>query len=125
MALKQAMFYADHVGAYLGRGSPGEAVGHGGVLALEAVLVHDPAGLAAPGGPPRVEDERFLHADERPSPQDLPVLARRLPVPRFRRPVSPRPRRVLAVLHHEEVPLLLPHRCPSCINITSQARLTI
>jgi hypothetical protein len=84
------------------------------VLAVEAVLVHDPAGLAALGRPPRVEDERLLHADEGLAPEDLPVLARRLPVARLGGPVRPQPRRVLAVLDTEEVPLLLPHGRPSC-----------
>jgi hypothetical protein len=90
-----------------------------GVLALEAVLVHDPAGLAAPGGPSRVEHERLLHADEGLASQDLPVLAGRLPVPGLRGPVRPQPRRVLAVLDAEEVPFLLPPCGPSCARVTS------
>jgi len=84
------------------------------VLVVEAVLVHDPAGLATPGGPPRVEDERLLQADEGLAPEDLPVLARRLPVAGLGGLVRPQPRRVLAVLDAEEVPLLLPHRRPIC-----------
>nr|ACR34846.1 unknown [Zea mays] len=78
-------------------------------LGVEAVLVHDPSGLLSPGRPPRVEDERLLGADERLAPEDVPVLARGLPVPGLRGPVGPQPRRVLAVLEAEEVPLLLPH----------------
>ena len=74
--------------------------------------MHDPVGLAAVGRPPGVEDERLPHADE---PAAVPVLAvahrlvppRRLPEPRQRRPVRPRPRRVLAVLVAEEVPVAL------------------
>ena len=87
-------------------------------LAVEAVLVHDPAGLLALGRPPRVEDERLLGADEHlaaVAPEDILVLARGLPVPGLRGPVRPQPRRVLAVLEAEEVPLLLPHLRQRCM----------
>ena len=82
-----------------------------GVIAgLQPVLVHDPVGLPAVGRPPRVEDERLPHADE---PAALLAVAHRLvppgrlPEPRQRRPVRARPRRVLAVLVAEEVPVTL------------------
>jgi hypothetical protein len=79
--------------------------------------VHDPAGLAAPGGPTSVEDERLLHADEDLPPEDLPVLAGRLPVAGLCGPVRPQSRRVLAVLDAEEVPFLFPPCGPSCTDM--------
>ena len=69
--------------------------------------MHDPIGLLPIGRPALVEDERLPHADE-------PVLVvhglvppRGLPEPGHGRPVGPRPRRVLAVLVAEEVPVVL------------------
>jgi hypothetical protein len=108
---------------YLGRG-PAATAGAGGWvdLAVEAVLVHDPAGLLALGRPPGVEDECLLHADQRLAPEDVPVLAGGLPVPGLRRPVGPQPRRVLAVLEHEEVPLLLPHPSQRCMHTNTHRR---
>ena len=72
--------------------------------------MHDPVGLPAVGRPPGVEHERLPHADE---PAAVLAVAHRLvppgrlPEPRQRRPVRPRPRRVLAVLVAEEVPVAL------------------
>ena len=83
----------------------------GVLVGLQPILVHDPVGLAAVGRPPRVEDERLAHADE-PAAAVLGVAHRLvpaggLPEPRQRRPVRARPRRVLAVLVAEEVPVTL------------------
>lgn len=39
----------------------------GGEVAVEAVLVHDPLGLLAPGGSAFVEDEGLLHPQEGPT----------------------------------------------------------
>jgi hypothetical protein len=90
--------------------SYGSCLGCGVLVGLQPVLVHDPVGLAAVGRPPRVEDERLPHADE---PGALLAAAHRLvppgrlPEPRQRGPVRARPRRVLAVLVAEEVPVTL------------------
>jgi hypothetical protein len=69
--------------------------------------VHDPVGLVAVGRPPLVEDERLPHADEAAPVVHRLVPARGLPEPCHGGPVGPRPRRVLAVLVAEEVPLAL------------------
>ncbi|BAT03551.1 Os08g0116100, partial [Oryza sativa Japonica Group] len=77
----------------------------GGVV--EAVLVHDPVGLLAVGGAALVEDERLAHANAVDGVVDGLVAAGGLPEPGRRRPVRPRPRRVLLVLVAEEVPVVL------------------
>jgi hypothetical protein len=77
---------------------------------LEAVLVHDPIGLLPVRGAAAVEDERLAHADLAVAGADALVPARRLPEPDRRGAVRPRPRRVLAVLVAEEVPLVLRRR---------------
>jgi hypothetical protein len=85
---------------------------------LEAVLVHDPIGLLPVRGAAAVEDERLAHADLAVAGADALVPARRLPEPDRRGAVRPRPRRVLAVLVAEEVPLVLRRRsdpAPLCI----------
>jgi hypothetical protein len=95
-----------------------------GQLALEAELVHDPAGLLAARGAAAVEDEGLLHADEdAAAPEDLLVLAGGLPVAGLRGAVGPGPRRVLAILVAEEVPLLLPHLGPACRNQNANFQL--
>ncbi|BAS85333.1 Os03g0624700, partial [Oryza sativa Japonica Group] len=88
----------------------------------EPVLVHHPAGLGALGRPPAVEHQRLLHAGERAAVEDLLVLAGGLPVAGVRGAVGADPRRVLAVAHAEEVPLLLPHACLACISHPSTLR---
>ena len=92
-------------------------------LALEAELVHDPAGLDAVGGAAAVEDEGLAHADNgvtagagrgRPQAADDAVLAGGLPVAGPGGAVRAQPRRVLAVAEAEEVPLVcaqLRHIC--------------
>ena len=77
--------------------------------------MHHPWRLAAVRRAARVEDERLLHADEHAvAAEDLLVLARRLPVPAGGGAVGTHPRRVLAVLVAEEVPLLLAHLRLAC-----------
>ena len=84
--------------------------------------MHDPVGLLAVGRPADVEDEGLPHADAAGvGEEDGLVPPRRLPEPRRRRPVRPRPRRVLLVLVAEEVPLVLrprPYPAPICIYTT-------
>ncbi|RRT83435.1 hypothetical protein B296_00002215 [Ensete ventricosum] len=79
----------------------------------EAVLVHDPVGLVPPGGLAGVEDEGLLDGHRR-GGYDRLVRPGRLPVSRSRRPVRPRPVRVLPVPRREEVPLFLPVRRHPC-----------
>ena len=69
--------------------------------------MHDPVGLLAVRGAAAVEDERLSHADLAVAGADALVPARGLPEADRRGPVRPRPRRVLAVLVAEEVPLVL------------------
>lgn len=91
---------------------------------LHPVLVHHPLRLPALGRPPLVEHERLAHPHQRASPRrhHWPVLPRRLPVPGHRSPVRPLPRRVLAVLEAEEVPLPRPHRRRHCMPIVMRTR---
>jgi hypothetical protein len=94
-----------------------------GVGAVEAVLVHDPARLLAPGGAAPVEDERLLHAHQRAAAAaaDLAVLAGGLPVAGRRGAVGAQARRVLAVAEAVEVPLLLPHLRLVCSSSSSSS----
>jgi len=82
--------------------------------------VHDPLGLGPAGGPALVEHQRLAHPDQRAGAVaasaaaaagdgDGAVLARGLPVAGARGAVGPLPRRVLAVVQAEEVPLAPAH----------------
>ena len=84
----------------------------------EAVLVHDPVGLGALGRAAPVEDERLLDADALAGGAALDglVSAGGLPVAGSCGAVRPDPVWVLAVARAEEVPLLVPVRCPGCSN---------
>ena len=80
--------------------------------------MHDPVGLLTVRGAAAVEDERLSHADLAVAGAEALVPARGLPEAGRRGPVRPRPRRVLAVLVAEEVPLVLrrrPDPAPLCI----------
>jgi hypothetical protein len=84
-------------------------------LALEPVLVHHPRRLLPTGRAAEVEHERLLHADEHvAAAEDLLVPAGGLPVAGGGGAVGAHPRRVLAVLVAEEVPLLLAHLSLAC-----------
>lgn len=76
-------------------------------MGLKPVLVHDPVRFLAIGCPSFVEDEGFPHADELCPVVHRLISSRRLPKPRHRRPVGPRPRRVLLIFVAEEIPLVL------------------
>ena len=88
-------------------GVAGGGGGVGGVVKLEAVLVHDPVGLLAVRGAALVEDERLAHADALDGVVDGLVAAGGLPEADRRGAVRARPRRVLLVLVAEEVPVVL------------------
>ncbi len=76
-----------------------------GEVLAEAVLVHDPVGALAAGSATLVEDERLAEAEDLAGAGDLAILAGGLPVPGARRPVRPRPVRILPVSWAEEEPL--------------------
>jgi hypothetical protein len=82
----------------------------------EAVLVHDPVGLNAPGRLAGVEDERLLDTRRLGAPfgRDRLIGPGGLPVPSPGCAVGARPVGVLAVPRREEVPLLVPEQRLVC-----------
>ena len=77
------------------------------LVGFESVFVHNPVRFLAVGRPAFVEDKGFPHPDEAALVVDCLVSPRRLPKPGHRRPIRPRPRRILLVLVAKKVPLIL------------------
>lgn len=90
------------------------------VDAGETVLMHDPISLFPSRRFAGIENQCFLYPQRLRLPDRL-VRPCCLPIPCSRRPVRPRPVRVLAVSRREKVPLLLPIQIHLCSSETTQS----
>lgn len=94
-----------------------------GELALEPIFVHHPVGPLTPGSPSFVEHQGLCHANRHSTAKDLFVFPGGFPVAGIRGSIGPQPRRVLAILHAEEVTLFLPTAWPSLQRTSAKHRV--